>query len=154
MSSGPRPSRIKGGQRQTGFSLIAAIFLIVVLAALGTFAVQVAMSQYQSGNVELLEAQAQAAANTGIGYAADLALGPAGTCRPTSVLPRQRLGPLVGFMVSLKCARTTHQVNSAIPPSPRTYFAYALTSSASYGTYGQPNYVARTVTRNVTNAPP
>lgn len=139
---------MRSDPRQRGFSLIAAVFLIVVLAALGTFAVQVAMSQYQSGNVELLEAQAQAAANSGIGYAADLALSPAGTCRANSLLPTQRRGPLAGFVIKLTCIRTSHQISGT------PYYAYALTSNASYGTYGQPNYVARSAARNVTKAPP
>ena len=148
MSSSPCPFRAKPAVRQDGFSLIAAVFLIVVLAALGAFAVRVAMSQYQSASLEPLEARTQAAANTGIGYAAGLALGPAGTCSANS------LAPVAGFVVRLTCVRTTHQMNTGSPPSPTPYFGYALSSSASHGTYGQPNYVARTVTRNVTNAPP
>ena len=52
-------------RRQDGFSLVAAIFLIVVLAALGAFAVQIAMTQYQAASVEMLEARTQAAAEAG-----------------------------------------------------------------------------------------
>jgi MSHA biogenesis protein MshP len=148
-----RPLQGRGRRRQNGFSLVAAVFLIVVLAALGTFAVQVAMSQYQSGNVHLLERRAQAAADAGVGYAASLALSPAGTCRPNRTL-RLTQATLAGFVIKLTCVRTTHQIQSLTPPSPRTYYAYALSSTALYGTYGQPDYVARTVTRTVTNAPP
>ena len=57
--------------REAGFSLVAAVFLIVILASLGAFAVQVAMAQYQSANVEFLEARAQAAAQAGIEYEAN-----------------------------------------------------------------------------------
>lgn len=136
---------------QAGFSLVAAVFLIVVLAALAAFAVQVAMSQAQGANTELLQAQAQAAAQTGIEYGANIALqSPApGTCRANTTLRLNQPG-LAGFVVTLGCVRTSHQIGAG----PTTYYAYALTSSASHGSYGSADYVARKVTRNVTDAPP
>jgi MSHA biogenesis protein MshP len=136
---------------QAGFSLVAAVFLIVVLAALAAFAVQVAMSQAQGANMELLQAQAQAAAQTGIEYGANIALQlPApGTCRANTTLSLKQPG-LSGFVVTLGCVRTSHQIGAG----PTTYYAYALTSSASHGSYGSTDYVARKVARNVTDAPP
>lgn len=139
--------------RQAGFSLVAAVFLIVVLAALGAFAVQIAMTQYQGANLELLEARAQAAAEAGIEYGANLALEGPGACRANSSL-RLTQAALTGFVVKVTCARTSHQIYAGMPPSATTYFVYALTSTASYGRYGSPDYVARAVTRNVTSAPP
>ena len=141
----------RGVGRQRGFSLIAAIFLIVVLAALGAFAVRVAMTQYQTANVELLEARAEAAAQAGIGYGATMAL-QASNCASAAL----NLTPtgLAGFTVTVTCSATTHQAYSPVSHSVQTFTAYALTATASYGTYGQPDYVARTVSRNVTNAPP
>jgi MSHA biogenesis protein MshP len=133
--------------RQAGFSLVAAIFLIVVLAALGTFAVQVAMARYQGANTQLLEARAQAAAEAGIGYGATLAR-TASTCN-SSAPPLNLTGTLAGFVVTVSCSPTTQQIGT----SPATYEAYALTATATHGSYGQSNYVARTVTA-VTNAPP
>lgn len=138
--------------RQAGFSLVAAIFLIVVLAALGAFAVQVAMTQYQSSTSELLQARAQAAAEAGIEYGANLALRrvPA-SCLATNTLNLTR-GALKGFVVKVTCTSTTHQIYTGVTPN--TYTVYALAATASEGTYGAQDYVARTVTRNVTNAPP
>lgn len=134
--------------RQAGFSLVAAVFLIVILAALGAFAVQVAMARYQGSNTQLLEARAQAAAEAGIGYGATMARTVSTTCNNS--MPRLNLtGVLAGFVVTVSCSPTTRQIGT--PPA--TYEAYALTATATYGSYGQPNYVARTVT-GVTNAPP
>jgi MSHA biogenesis protein MshP len=144
------PSGRAGGQ--AGFSLIAAIFLIVVLAALGAFAVQVAMVQYQAANVALLEARAQAAAQAGIGYGATLAR-TASICTNSRTLNLTQ-GALAGFVVKVSCAATVHQIYSGAPPSAQNYFAYALSATASFGAYGKPDYVARTATRNVTSAPP
>jgi Tfp pilus assembly protein PilX len=141
---------------QAGFSLVAAVFLIVVLAALGAFAVQVAMSQYQSANLELLEARAQAAAEAGIQYGANLALQtPPRICAAPNSYPFVLTqGALKGFTVTVTCKPTTHQIYSGTPPAAQNWVVYTLASTASYGTYGRPDYVARRVTRNVTLAPP
>lgn len=147
---GGRPSARVG--RQAGFSLIAAIFLIVVLAAVGAFAVQVAMVQYQAANVALLEARAQAAAHAGIGYGATLAR-TASICTNSKTLNLTQ-GALAGFVVKVTCAATGHQIYSGAPPTAKSYTAYALAATASFGTFGKPDYVARTVTRSVTDAPP
>ena len=145
-----RPSG-RGG-RQAGFTLIAAIFLIVVLATLGAFAVQVAMTQYQAADTALLEARARAAAEAGIGYGATRAR-TASICANSKTLNLTQ-GALAGFTVTVTCAATTHQIYSGAPPTATSYQAYALAATASSGTYGKPDYVARTVTRNITNAPP
>lgn len=138
--------------RQAGFSLVAAIFLIVVLAALGAFAVQVAMTQYQSSTSELLQARAQAAAEAGIEYGANVALQrPVPSCLANSTLNLTQ-GALKGFVVKVTCTSTTHQIYTGV--NPNSYTVYALAATASEGTYGAQDYVARTVTRNVTNALP
>lgn len=151
MSPPAGATRSRCHTRQGGFSLIAAVFLIVVLAALAAFAVQVTMTQTQGADMQLLEAQAQSAAQAGIEYGANLALHiPApGTCRASTTLRLNQPG-LSGFVVTVGCVRTSHRIGAG----PTTYYAYALTSSASHGRYGSPDYVARKVTRNVTNAPP
>jgi MSHA biogenesis protein MshP len=148
------PSR-RDARRQAGFSLVAAIFLIVVLAALGTFAVQVAMTQQQGANLELLEARAQAAAAAGIEYGANMALQrPSPVCTASKTL-RLTQGALAGFVVTVTCAATApHQIYSGTPPTATSYTVYALGATATSGGYGRPDYVARTVTRNVTHAPP
>ena len=140
-------------RKQTGFSLVAAIFLIVVLAALGAFAVQVAMSQYQGATLELLQARAQAATEAGIEYGANVALQrPVPSCLATTLNLTQ--GALAGFVVKVTCTSTTHQIYSPVTSTWQPYTVYALAATATKGTYGAQDYVARTVTRNVTNAPP
>ena len=104
--------------RHAGFSLVAAIFLIVVLAALGAFAVQIALTQYQGASAELLEARAQAAADAGIEYGANMALQRA-TCAGTRVLNLAQ-GALKGFVVTVTCGATTHQVAGATPALSRS----------------------------------
>lgn len=146
--------RLRGrAARQTGFSLVAAIFLIVVLAALGAFAVQVAMAQYQSATLDLLEARAQAAAEAGLEYGANLTL--QATPRICATASRNTFtltqAALAGFVVTVTCTPTTHQIYS---PSMSTWTVYTLASTATSGAYGDADYVTRRVSRNVTLAPP
>ncbi|HEX4268329.1 MAG TPA: hypothetical protein VHY36_10610 [Steroidobacteraceae bacterium] len=152
--SATRQPRCAG--RQAGFSLVAAIFLIVVLAALGAFAVQVAMTQYQSATLEVLEARAQAAAEAGIEYGANLTLRavPA-ICAstPSSTPLTLTQGALAGFVVTVTCTPTQHQIWSTTTSSWQPYTVFALAATASHGTYGEQDYVSRSVTRNVTLAP-
>lgn len=148
--------RTTPGIRQHGFSLVAAIFLIVVLAALAAFAVQVAMGQYQSGDLALLEARAQAAADAGFEYAANRALRGGGCGAVGSTLT---LGSpdLAGYVVTLSCAPAPGSgVNTIIPlgnPPAKPYNVYLLSATATYGAYGHFGYVSRTTARTVTDAP-
>jgi MSHA biogenesis protein MshP len=141
---------------QAGFSLIAAIFLIVVLAALGAFAVQVAMTQYQGSTQELFEARGQAAAEAGIEYGANLTLQAPAICAstPSSNTFTLTQGALKGFVVTVTCTPTQHQIYSPSTSTWQSYTVFALAATATYGTYGESGYVARSVTRNVTLAPP
>lgn len=54
---------------QRGFSLVSAIFLLVVVAALGAFAVTISTTQHQSEAMEVMSARAYQAALAGIEWA-------------------------------------------------------------------------------------
>ena len=55
---------------QRGFSLVSAIFLLVVIAALGTFAVTLSTTQHQSAAMDVMGSRAYQAARAGIEWAA------------------------------------------------------------------------------------
>jgi MSHA biogenesis protein MshP len=144
--SGPRsPGRRHPGPGARGFSLIVAIFVILVISALGVFALRVGITQQQTVVFTLLSARAQAAAESGIEYGANRAL-KAGSCPATTTLNLTATG-LVGFVVTVKCTATPHNVGGAACQ------AYALVSTARRGNYGTVDFVSRSVTRTVTNAP-
>lgn len=119
---------------QRGVALIAALFLIVVLAALGLAAIRVGGAQQQTVNLGLLGDRAIAAANGGIEYGAYQAR--IGNCANYSDYPAFDLkqGTLNGFRVTVTC----------FPAGPGVF---TLTSTASSGVYGSPDYVWRRVTR-------
>lgn len=133
-----------------GFALIAAIFVILVLAALAAFAVRIGATQQQTADFGMLNARAQAAADSGFEFGANQGLihgSCPGAAAPTT-LNLTAVG-LKGFTVTVTCRPTNHQIGAG----PTTYHAYALTSVAQLGTYGTSGYVARTVVRTVTDAP-
>src|SRR5918911_3582142 len=69
---------------QSGFSLIAAIFLLVVLALMGTFIVSITGMQSASGQLDLSGVRAYQAARAGTEWAAYKVLDPENTLNPLS----------------------------------------------------------------------
>jgi MSHA biogenesis protein MshP len=135
------------GGRQRGIVLVAALFMIIVLAGLGLFAIRLGASQQQSVNLTLLGARAQAAADSGAELGAYGALD-AAVCVPllpvtTTVSVTLTEAALNGFSVSVVCSHSSQTVGAM------TYDVYRLDAFAQSGTYGTPAYVARTATRSV-----
>jgi MSHA biogenesis protein MshP len=65
----PRSSILTPHSCQSGFSLISAIFLLVVIAALGTFAVTLSTTQNQSQAMDIMAARGYQAALAGVEWA-------------------------------------------------------------------------------------
>ena len=132
---------------QYGFSLVSAIFLLVVIAALGTFAVTLSTTQQQSAALDVMGARAYQAARAGMEWGAYQVLPAsaaafASTCRTTgsksqtlNALPNT----LSGFAVDVGCSATSHVENAT------TLWVYQLTSTATQGTVATPNYVERVI---------
>lgn len=135
--------RARTAHRERGFALIGALFLLVVLAALGAFAVRINMTQRHSSTLELQEARAQAALQAGIEYAAArlLLAPPGGNCNRVQNIP----GLPGNFTVTfVNCVRQgPYTINTD------TVFIYTFQEvTATSGVYGTPEYVRRTA-RNV-----
>jgi len=124
-----------------GFSLISAIFLLVVIAALGTFAVTLSTTQHTSSAQDVMGARAYQAARAGIEWGAYQLLRTAGGCgAATQNLPAGTLaGTLSGFSVNVVCATSTHTEAGT------TVDMYQLTSTARQGVAGTPSYVEREI---------
>src|SRR5437868_3063168 len=72
---------------QSGFSLIAAIFLLVVLALMGTLVVSITGMQSASGQLDLSGVRAYQAARAGTEWAAYKVLDPDNALNPASCSP-------------------------------------------------------------------
>jgi MSHA biogenesis protein MshP len=123
-------------ERQRGFSLITALFLIVIVSLLVAVGVRIGFAAQQTLDAELLGARALAAATAGVEYAAQRALG-SSVCGSTTFAMTE--GALRDFQVSVTCSLTTHSVGSS------TVQVFAIDSFAATGTYGQAGYATRRV---------
>jgi len=126
-----------------GFALVPALFLIVVLAALGAAAIRIGNGEQQTVTMALQQVRALAAARAGVEWGAYRALN--GSCVASTTLNLSEAA-LNGFAVAVSCTDTAFANGAA------TSHAYLINASASSGTYGQPGYVRRVVSATFTDA--
>lgn len=136
-------SRAANMAKQGGVSLVTAVFLIVVLASLGTFAVRLTAVQQQTTGAAIRSTQAMLAAQSGIDWAAHRALN-GGTCI-TATLALTEAGAN-GFTVSVSCSQSAHTEAGT------TINVYSIEALAQSGVYGGPDYVSRRLHVKVTDA--
>lgn len=143
-----RGTRIVLGCFQRGFSLISAIFLLVVIAALGMFAVTLFTSQQQSATLDLLGSRAYQASRAGIEWGAYKVIVSDSISCGTLAAPASNdvalaANGLQNFTVTVECGST------AASESDATVTLYQLTSTAKQGTVATPNYVERQMTATI-----
>lgn len=119
---------------QQGFSLITAIFLLVVLAGLGAMAVTFFTAQQQSSTLDLLGSRAYQAALAGKEWGAYQVL-------QTSACPSGSPGTISQFTVTVVCTET-----SAVEGG-NTLYVYNITADAvmNGSTLGSTDYVKRVI---------
>jgi MSHA biogenesis protein MshP len=130
-------------KRQTGFSLMSAIFLLVVLAGLGVYAVRLNTLQQQTVTAGLRAAQAFHAARSGVAWGAYRALN-GGFCGSTTLNLTE--GATAGFRVTVQCSQSTHTEGSS------TVRVFVFDVRAEAGAYGGPDYVSRRLQTKLTDA--
>ena len=130
-------------RKQKGFSLVPALFLIIVLAGLGAAAVRISMVQQQTVVLAMQSARAYSAARSGLEWAAYDALAN-GNCGSGTLAYTE--GGLDGFSVSTDCSSTSHAEGSI------TVNVYTINAFAWSGAFGQPDYVSRRISMTVTDA--
>lgn len=119
-----------------GFSIVAAIFLLVVLSALGAFMLTFGNAQHLSSAQDLQGARAYQAARAGIEWGAYQALRNASCAGST---PLTLAGTLSSFTVTVTCASAGWSYVEAGKPVQ----LYQLTATANQGTLGSTTYVER-----------
>lgn len=123
-------------RRGRGFSLVSAIFLMIVLVILGVSLVTISSVQHTTVAQQLQSARANYAARAGAEWAAFQA-GTGGWCAAPSTTSFALPAPLDGFTVDVSCTRTDHAVGTGI----QQYFVVDITATS--GLYGGPDYVRR-----------
>lgn len=130
--------------RERGFSLVLALFVIVIVAILGAVAVKLGSGESQTVNLRVLSDRAVEAARTGVEWGAYRALD-LGTCSTGTLTLSE--GALAGFNLTVGCTMTTHSQSGG------SYHVYEIDSYAEAGTYGRPDYVSRRINARFTDAP-
>jgi MSHA biogenesis protein MshP len=128
---------------QRGFSLVTAIFLLVVIAALGTFAVTLSTTQQQSAALDVMGARAYQAARAGIEWAAYGVSQTASGVKWTGCASTN-LGVLGGTLAPFSVAVTCNAASSVEGAS--TFWIYDVTAKAqTAGSVGSPGFVERDI---------
>lgn len=138
--------------KQRGFSLISAIFLLVVISALATFSVTIFTTQQRSAALDVLGERAYQASYAGIEWGAYQVL-PASAaafatdCRINGLSSSSPVltGTLATFAVTIDCA-----IASSVEAG-STLWVYQLTSTATQGTQATPNYLERQIQVTIAN---
>ena len=135
--------RNAAARRVSGFALVPALFLIVVVGLLAAVAVRVTTAQQETVSLALQQARALAAARAGIDWAEYNAAGTTTACAGgTLTFPGSSLA---GFTVVVTCTTTAYSDGTG------SYSSSTIASTATYGTYGQADYVKRSVLSTFTN---
>jgi MSHA biogenesis protein MshP len=129
---------------ESGFVLPTAIFLLVVLAALGGYMVSLSRTSHISSALDIQGGRAYQAARTGIEWAAWQVVDPQGlqpspTPCPASPTALTLTGTLAAFSVAVDCTRTLETDGAD------TVAIYQITSTATSGVAGEIDYVERQV---------
>ncbi len=139
---------------ESGFSLVTAIFLLVVLAGLGTMMVTFFTAQQQSSAKDVLGSRAYQAARTGVEWAAyGVSQTPAGTlwagCTsspPATTFTPNTASTLGGTLSPFKVVVTCTSL--PFTEGTNTIFIYDITSTATGvngANPGNANYVERVI---------
>ena len=120
---------------QSGFAMVSAIFLMVVLALLGGLMLSLANSQQIGAVRDLLGTRAYYAARAGIEWGVYQAL-QSGSCAASSAMPGSVAA--TGFSVQVVCVASGPFDEAGVNVT-----LYQITSTASAGTLGAHDYAER-----------
>ena len=136
--------------RCEGFSLVSAVFLLVVLTAAGAAMVRVGAVQRATATFGVLAPKAYHAARSGIEWQAYQALNVPGSCpvgvTTTTAFMLTEAG-LDGFRVTVDCTSEIH-VEAGVPAT-----LYRVTALAEWDLFGGRDYVSRRLQTTLSDAP-
>lgn len=138
---------------QRGFSLVSAIFLLVILSALGVFMLSISTIQQTTSTQDMQGSHAYQAAKAGLEWGAYQVMNPenmnppAGgvaryVCAASTVLPAFG-GSLSRFTVTVACT------SNDFVESGNNVRVYQLTSTATLGTVATTSYIERRLTASI-----
>lgn len=124
----------RANKRESGFALVGAIFLVVILAALGVFAVTLSGVQHATNSQAVIASRTYYGAKAGLEWGIQQAIA-ASSCAASTTFSPSGAG-LSGISVTVTC--TSHASG-----------VFYLTSTGTYGTFGGPEYSQRVIEATV-----
>jgi MSHA biogenesis protein MshP len=134
-------------QAASGFTLITAIFLLVVVAGMVVYMTNIRVAQQTTVVYGLQGARALQAARSGLEWGIFQSINN-DVCAGSTVIND---AAFAGFSVDVQCTPTTHIEGD---PATGTIVNYRLTAIARSGVYGSLDYVQRHLQANVSLDPP
>lgn len=137
----------RNARAERGFSLVSALFLLVVLASLGAYMVSISGTQHFTALYAAQGAKAFHAARAGVDWGISSAIS-GGAC-PANTTINTFAGGLSGFQAAVTCTATSHTEKGI------TFNVYVIqaTGQTTSPPYGTPGFASRTITATVTDAP-
>ena len=130
--------------RSTGAALISAIFLIIVLVALGAAMVSLSTVQQDTATKSVLAARVYYGAKAGLEWAIQRAIA-TGSCAGSATFTPAGTG-FAGESVTVTCAASQHGAGTNV-------FTYYIASTATTGALGTLTYAERRMEATVSNIP-
>lgn len=126
---------------QKGFLLPAAIFLMVILAGLGAYALNITSLQQATSTQDIQGARAYQMARTGVEWAAFQVLSPGSTALTNCPASPSAL-TLDDFTITVSCNRYADTFEQG---TDHTIAMYEIIATASFGNAGTVGYIERQV---------
>jgi len=123
-----------------GFLLPAAIFLLVILAALGAYALNISSTQQATSKQDVQGARAYQAARTGLEWGIFQVLAPGTANLASCPAPNPTVFNIETYIITVSCVQSA-DVNEQ--GTDRTIRLFEITSRASFGVAGTIDYSER-----------
>ncbi len=133
---------------EKGFTLVAAIFLLVVVAGLVAYFVNLRVVQSVTLVYGTRGALAMEAARSGIEWAAFVSLRDSACPLPADSSFTPSDAELDDFTITVSCSQSSHQEGGTV------INVFRIESTASAGSYGTLDYVQRSISASVSFSPP
>lgn len=125
-----------------GFSLVSAVFLLVVVALIAGYAVSIGTSQQADSSLALLGKRADFAARSGLEWAIARILED-GSCPASGTTFSPAGTGISNFTVSVSCSSTT------VAEGASSYPMYSLNVTATLGSEGSEDFARRSLNAHV-----
>lgn len=129
-------------KRQQGFSLVMAIFILVVLGLLGGYMVRLTGVQQTTSLYALQGARAYQAARAGLEWAV-ARINNGGSCADVNAQTALTFPDMDGFSVALSCSSALYTEGGKTPS------VYQINALSRFGSYDSADYVSRQLEASV-----